>query len=138
MVQVGAVLAKGRPHLRARNGGMMTLKVYVFGVAILALGAGCGGTVEGASQNYKNDAGKPPPADAGSPGVNHGEGGPKEKDSGVPQTDTGTPDAALNRGAPSTTYPAFTPFMPPIIDNGGSILASPQIVTITWTSDALE
>jgi hypothetical protein len=117
---------------------MMTLKVYVFGVAILALGAGCGGTVEGASQNSKNDAGKPPPADGGSPGVNHGEGGPKEKDSGVPQTDTGTPDAALNHGAPSTTYPAFTPFMPPIIDNGGSILASPQIVTITWTSDALE
>jgi hypothetical protein len=44
-------------------------------------------------------------------------------------------DAARDHGAPSTTYPAFTPFMPSLRNEGGPVLVSPRIVTVTWKSD---
>lgn len=38
-------------------------------------------------------------------------------------------------GAPSTTYPAFTPWMGQLSENGGPTLTAPVIVTITWDVD---
>jgi hypothetical protein len=38
-------------------------------------------------------------------------------------------------GQPSTTYPAFTPWMGQLSKNGGPILTAPVIVTITWDND---
>src|SRR3954468_6794254 len=43
------------------------------------------------------------------------------------------PDAPpLDHGAPSTTYPAFTPNAPQLLDKGGKILTNPVAVTIAW------
>jgi hypothetical protein len=38
-------------------------------------------------------------------------------------------------GAPSSTYPAFTPWMGQLTNNGGPILSAPIVVTITWDDD---
>jgi len=38
-------------------------------------------------------------------------------------------------GQPSTTYPAFTPWMAQLSNNGGPILSAPVVVTITWDVD---
>jgi hypothetical protein len=42
-------------------------------------------------------------------------------------------DAAY--GLPSNTYPAYTPWMGQLTDNGGPKLTKPVVVTITWDSD---
>jgi hypothetical protein len=65
-------------------------------------------------------------------------------DSGV-SADTGVmpmPDASDDTmmmsgeyGAPSMTYPAFTPWMGQLANNGGSTIANPVVVTITWDAD---
>ena len=69
--------------------------------------------------------------DASTPGANHGH---------VPEAsvDGGTvPDARpdVSHGAPSTTYPAFAVNVAQVSDNGGAVLAAPQIVTVTWSTD---
>jgi hypothetical protein len=38
-------------------------------------------------------------------------------------------------GLPSTTYPAFTPWMGQLTKNGGPILSAPVVVTVTWDVD---
>jgi hypothetical protein len=38
-------------------------------------------------------------------------------------------------GAPSSTYPAFTPWMGQLSLNGGPLLTAPEVVTITWDVD---
>jgi hypothetical protein len=58
----------------------------------------------------------------------------------VVQSDAGGEDAttvvdAGPYGAPSSTYPAFTPWMGQLSKNGGPILSAPVIVTITWDGD---
>jgi hypothetical protein len=112
----------------------MTLKVYSFGVAILALVAGCGGEVVGGA-GAGGDSGKP---------VSHPDTGVSPIDTGIEPTDSGVPedvvetgpvDSGPNHGKVSTMYPAFTPYMPQVLNQGGTVLASPQIVTITWLSD---
>src|SRR5580700_11332224 len=48
------------------------------------------------------------------------------------------PDVAVEAGAygaPSSTYPAFTPWMGQLTNNGGPILSAPIVVTITWDDD---
>jgi len=55
--------------------------------------------------------------------------------------DTGDPsseppaDPPLDHGAPSTTYPAFTPEMGQLASNGGPVLEKPVVVTITWPNE---
>ncbi len=48
-----------------------------------------------------------------------------------------TPDVAtpIDGGDAGGTYPAFTPDMPTIVDIGGAVLATPKIVTVTWSAD---
>jgi hypothetical protein len=48
---------------------------------------------------------------------------------------TTPPAAPLDHGQVSTTYPAFAPDMPEVQNNGGSVLASPVLVTVTWPGD---
>ncbi len=61
--------------------------------------------------------------------------------SGAVAGDTGSADQDAtgrhkgDHGAPSATFPAFTTEAPQIKNNGGSPLARPSIVTITWSSD---
>jgi hypothetical protein len=43
--------------------------------------------------------------------------------------------ADVDHGAPSTTYPAFPVDVAQVSDNGGSVLAAAQIITITWSTD---
>ncbi len=38
-------------------------------------------------------------------------------------------------GAPSTTYPAFTPSMPVLVNKGGKVLDKPVAITLTWDGD---
>jgi hypothetical protein len=52
------------------------------------------------------------------------------------------PDASIDAapdapdyGAPSTTYPAFMPDMPQIVNQGGPVIQNMKIVTVSWTSD---
>jgi len=41
-----------------------------------------------------------------------------------------------DHGDASTTFPAFKPYMPHVVANGGAVLAAPQIVTVTWPNEA--
>jgi hypothetical protein len=50
----------------------------------------------------------------------------------APPPDTGP---EVDPGAPSDTYPAFPTNMPQIVSNGGYVMTSPTIVTVTWSSD---
>jgi hypothetical protein len=59
------------------------------------------------------------------------------KDAGEEEAAT-TMDVAVeagNYGAPSTTYPAYTPWMGQLVPNGGPVLSTPTIITITWDDD---
>ncbi len=62
------------------------------------------------------------------PDTGHDAARPHDASMGTP-SDSGL-DAGL--GAVSTTYPAFTPDLPQVVNNGGGVLTSPVIVTITW------
>ena len=69
-----------------------------------------------------------------------GTDGAVDPDGGNPTGDAGggdvtTPVEAGPYGAPSTTYPAFTPYMGQLSNNGGAVLTAPVIVTITWDGD---
>ena len=76
-------------------------------------------------------------------GLDSGGGGDGsvQGDGGLPQGDGGSGDGATTTGdagaygAPSTTYPAFTPYMGQLSNNGGAILTAPVLVTITWDGD---
>jgi hypothetical protein len=45
--------------------------------------------------------------------------------------------ATVDHGQVSDAYPAFTPEIGQITNNGGDVLASPVIVTVTWPNEAL-
>ncbi len=45
------------------------------------------------------------------------------------------PPPVVDHGAVSEKYPAFTPAMGQIADNGGAVLKNPVIVTVTWPDD---
>ncbi len=65
-----------------------------------------------------------------------GDGGSADGSPDVVTADAGTdaaPDGAY--GGPSTTYPAFKPWMGQLSNLGGPILKNPVIVTITWDGD---
>ena len=53
----------------------------------------------------------------------------------IPDAAPDVPVEAGPYGLPSTTYPAFTPWMGQLTKNGGPILTAPVVVTITWDND---
>ena len=108
----------------------MSLKYYVASGIALAL-VGCGGSVTGISGGDGGGGGRDSAADTATV-MNADAGG--GKDTGVTTTDAGPPDSGLNHGAPSTTYPAFAPFMAQVVNNGGTVIPNPQISTVSWTN----
>jgi hypothetical protein len=93
-------------------------------------------------------------ADTGHTKVTPDSGGVKAHDASTSSTkDTGSADtsdhdaglkdaaveaeasAPLNHGDASSVYPAFTPDVPSIQDQGGPTLAAPEIVTVTWPNE---
>ncbi len=80
----------------------------------------------------------------GGSGVDLNDGGadaamkPDVTTSDVAQVPDAPPDAPVEAGAygaPSTTYPAFTPWMGQLANNGGPVLSAPVAVTVTWDVD---
>jgi hypothetical protein len=47
----------------------------------------------------------------------------------------GTGGQGGDHGAPSSTYPAFTPDVPTIVSEGGPVLSNMRLVTVTWPGD---
>jgi hypothetical protein len=90
--------------------------VVVSCVALLSVIAGCSATV-GGSANVNDDVG-----DSGS-----------SVDGAITSADAGAVEASVG-----TVTPAFTPEMPRILNDGGTLLDKAQIVTVTWTSDPNE
>lgn len=87
-------------------------------VLLAALLVGCGSSTGDDAQNA-------PPATDDTP-----------PDDGTSTTDT--PPAGqkpVDHGAPSDKYPAFTPEMGQLVNNGGGVLSSPVIVTVTWPDE---
>jgi hypothetical protein len=95
--------------------------------------AACGGSVsDGNGASGGDDTGAVVTDDTGVPG----------DDTDVPPADTDVPpvdappaDAGPDHGAPSDTYPAFPPDLPQLQFQGGSVLKSPVIVTVTYSGD---
>ena len=115
----------------------MRLDTSVAAVVAVMTGAalvGCGGSVS-AGNGAAPDAGTGGP-DAGQaqmPGPDASIGpGPGQDASASPDA---TPADAGDHGSPSTTYPAFQPDVPQVMNNGGPTLAHPVVVTITWSTD---
>jgi hypothetical protein len=99
----------------------MRLHSFSLVVASLFVAAlsGCGSS--GGSDSNNGNPPPPPPGDQ--------DAGPTDQDAGPPAPPP--PD----HGAPSDTYPAFKPDVGQIVDNGGGVLKSPKIVTVTWPND---
>ena len=53
----------------------------------------------------------------------------------TPAPTSTTPTPPDDHGAVSTTYPAFKPAIAQLVNNGGSVLKNPVIVTVTWDGD---
>ena len=53
------------------------------------------------------------------------------------QHETGPKDVGppIDHGTPSTTYPAYAPDLPMLQNNGGAVLKTPVVVTITWPGE---
>jgi hypothetical protein len=46
-----------------------------------------------------------------------------------------TPPPPLDHGSVSTTYPAFTPDVAQLVNQGGRVLTNPVVVSVTWNDD---
>ena len=103
------------------------MRAHLSGFAVVALCtafAACGGSTT---------SGGAAVADSGT----SGEAAPPAPEAGAAQ-DAGTEaeaEAGLDYGAPSSTYPAFTPDFGQLQYNGGYVMKNPVIVPITWNSD---
>src|ERR1700736_5183302 len=104
------------------------MKSTVFSLILLLGAAGVGGFAAcGGSTN-----------NAPAPAVDAGDDSASGDDAGTGDdatADADMPDTAppLDHGKVSSTYPAFMPTgIPTLTDNGGTVLPSPVIVTVTW------
>lgn len=107
-------------------------------LALVAGYVGCGGTTTtNPDKNQGEDSGPGTTVvvDSGTTIGQADTGTVAVVDSGTSVVDSGTTFVDAGHGAPSTTYPAFTPDVGQIVDNGGPIVASPVIVTVTWNAD---
>jgi len=91
---------------------------------LFVLGTACGGT-DGVDLDGGSDAAT----------TNDGQTGGDVVQTSDAGSDVTEPVDAGPYGQPSTTYPAFTPWMGQLSKNGGPILTAPVIVTITWDVD---
>ncbi|HEY8074062.1 MAG TPA: hypothetical protein VIF62_08135 [Labilithrix sp.] len=93
----------------------MKTQALVVAASVLGFAIGCGGS----SNSSVGD--QTPPAATDTP--------PAATD--MPAT----PPPPKDHGAVSTTYPAFTPEVGQLVDNGGQVLTNPVIVTVTWANE---
>lgn len=112
---------------------------HAFGITALALlgctsyvAAGCGGnTNTNNSPQTQNDAGEENVSTMPTEGGASSSGSGGASDSGS----KGDGSSATDGNTPSSTYPAFPVDIAQVMDNGGSVLSAPHIVTVTWSSD---
>ncbi len=95
---------------------MKTQALFVT-AAVLGFAIGCGGS----SNSSVGDQTPPPGDDSNTP--------PAATDMPAP------PAPPKDHGSVSAMYPAFTPEIGQLVDNGGQVLANPVIVTITWKGE---
>ncbi|MGZ3451071.1 MAG: hypothetical protein ACXWUG_22410 [Polyangiales bacterium] len=60
---------------------------------------------------------------------------PPVSDNGAAPIDPGKVAGPIVNPPPSETYPAYTPEVPQLRNNGGDVLKNPEIVTITWPGE---
>lgn len=118
----------------------MTRAVLVGAALLGTMSAACGTSSDGATElprdGGSHDGRAVDAATDGLDGTTDATG-----DDGRGRIDAPSSDAALdaralkNFGETSTTYPAFMPDVPQIEDQGGSVLHTPHIVTVTWPGD---
>ena len=60
-----------------------------------------------------------------------------QDDAGSAAADAATPEGGVGNeaGSDASVAPAFAPEMPQIMNQGGALLATPTVVTVTWSSD---
>jgi len=106
------------------------------GGVTISLGGGSGGcpSEAGAGSGGGGGGGGGSDAGSGSDATTGGGGGDGGGGTGADASAEASSDGGSD--ANSGTYPAFTPYMPQVVSNGSSIIASPQIVTITWPGDS--
>jgi hypothetical protein len=110
-----------------------TLGASTVVLALVASYVGCGGsTTTNPDKNSGDDAGSSVVIDSGASTEPADTGTAVARDSGTSVADA-APEGG--NGAPSSTYPAFTPDVGLIVDNGGPVVANPVIVTVTWSPD---
>jgi len=121
--------------LAARTGLIVPLILAVVGCGAVAQGNGGDAGRGSDSRAPSQDAGSR--HDAGSHDTGGSDGGTRADAGNLDATSDGA-DASPPRdhGEASTTYPAFTPFMPQVLYGGGAVLENAEIVTITWSGDA--
>ncbi len=112
----------------------MTFRTVALGALALigAVTMGCSGS-DGAgggspSPSASTEAGPPPPP-AALEDSGPADGGPGVDGGGDAPTTEGGPDAGTD------AYPAFKPDIGTLVNHGGTLLAAPEIVTITWATD---
>jgi hypothetical protein len=106
-------------------------------VAVMAIVAACGGSTTNSSTADGGPSGEQEAGvDTGSP-IDSGTGTTKDSGGGVKDS-APEAEAGLDHGAPSTTYPAFTPSFAKLQNNGGLVMAHPIIVAVTWAADSSE
>jgi hypothetical protein len=83
-------------------------------------------------------AGSSPSPDAGGSGdAGAMDGGDASAaDGGAPETSTPTPEASIDASGDAAPYPAFAVDVARIVDQEGAPVASPTIVTVSWSVDA--
>jgi hypothetical protein len=136
---------RSRTEKLARLKTVSLLSTRTAALLAATLAAGCGGSVSSQSSdgdgmkappntNEPVDASRPPRDDASAGRVANKDAGvaAKSADAAV-DSSLEVPDA--DHGAPSATYPAFPVDVASVVDNGGPVLAAPEIITITWSTD---
>jgi hypothetical protein len=117
-----------------RTSAVQLFGLTAFALSVAASSFACGGSTTTKDTNGGNDT---------EGGINQADSGAAREaaDSGAgPLLDSGpgtiTRDAAPDTGpGPNTMYPAFPVDVAQVGNNGGSVLAAPVIVSITWSSD---
>jgi hypothetical protein len=120
------------------------VRSFGFGAFVLTITlahAGCGGSGSN-SPGFSPGENAGGSGGAGGGGLSAGGGGggsventPDGGNQGNPDGGSSGQDAASETGSPSGTYPAFPVDVAQVVNNGGSVLTSPVVVTVTWSTD---
>jgi hypothetical protein len=101
----------------------ISLRARSLAVASAWLFAGCGAATNTSSN-----------ADPNNQQITSDDSGPGG-DVGAETGDDADATPPVDHGAPSTTYPAFPADQPELTANGGPVLATPNLVTVTWPNE---